>query len=151
MKQLARIIATSFYTGLFPFAPGTVGAFGALFFVWVFPGLLGLPLLFLTILIFFVGVWASTEVEKTDGYDASIINIDEVVGMWISLLFVPNGLPWYWYVIVFLIFRFFDIVKPPPVNQSQKLAKGWGVMMDDVFAGIYSNILLRVLLYFFIR
>jgi len=151
MNRLARLVATSFYTGFFPFAPGTVGAFGALLFAWIFPGLLGLPLLLITIVIFFLGVWAATEVEKTDGHDASIINIDEVVGMWISLLFLPAGLSWYWFVIAFLIFRFFDIVKPPPVNQSQNLAKGWGVMVDDVMAGIYSNLLLRLLLYFIVR
>jgi len=151
MNRLARIIATSFYTGLFPFAPGTVGAFGALLFVWIFPGILGFPLLFLTLLIFFIGVWAATEVEKTDGHDASIINIDEVAGMWISLLFIPAGLAWYWFVIAFFIFRAFDIFKPFPVNQSQKLAKGWGVMVDDVLAGIYSNLALRLLLFIFVR
>ena len=67
-------------------------------------------------------------------------NIDEMVGMWLSVIFLPDGLKWWWLIIAFFIFRFFDIIKPPPVNKSQKIPRGWGVMIDDVLAGFYTNL-----------
>ncbi|RKY51485.1 MAG: phosphatidylglycerophosphatase A [Candidatus Neomarinimicrobiota bacterium] len=152
VDRLSYFIATSFYTGYFPIAPGTVGSGLALIIFYVFPELRGLYLFLLTGLVFFIGVWAATEVEKTDGHDASIINIDEVVGMWVSLLFLPAGISGiWWWVGAFFVFRAFDVVKPFPVGWSQKLPGGWGVMVDDVLAGIYTNLLLRLLYVIFVR
>jgi phosphatidylglycerophosphatase A len=63
------------------------------------------------------------------------------------------GLPRHWivYLLAFFLFRIFDIIKPQPANTSQKLPKGWGVMSDDVIAGIYTNVLLQLLLILFLR
>lgn len=145
MKRLSRFIATGFYTGYSPFAPGTVGSALALFIFWIVPGLEGTALSGLIVIVFFIGVWTATQVEKTDGHDASIINVDEMVGMWISLLYMPAGMSWHWWIGAFFVFRGFDILKPFPVGRSQKLPAGWGVMADDVLAGIYTNLSLRIL------
>lgn len=148
MKHLSRLLATGLYTGYFPIAPGTVGSALGLLILFIFPGFQDFFLLIGLVLLFFIGVWAATEVEKKEGRDASIINIDEIVGMWISIIFLPDGLQWYWLVIAFFVFRIFDIIKPPPVNASQKIPRGWGVMIDDVLAGLYTNLLLRIVIYF---
>ena len=152
VNRLSHFIATSFYTGYFPIAPGTVGSGLALIIFYVFPNLRGIPLFILIGVIFFIGVWAATEVEKTDGHDASIINIDEVIGMWISLLFLPAAISGiWWWIGVFFVFRAFDVVKPFPVGWSQKLPRGWGVMVDDVLAGIYTNLLFQLIYLIFVR
>ena len=144
MNRIARMVATGLYSGYFPIAPGTVGSAGALLVYLLFPFLREIPLLVISVTVFFIGVWASTKVEETDGHDASIINIDEVVGMWISLFFLPSNLNLWGWVAAFFIFRFFDIVKPFPIGRSQNLSKGWGIMVDDVLAGIYTFIVLQV-------
>lgn len=149
MKRLARLLATGLYSGYFPIAPGTVGSAVALIPLFLCPAFKGFYLLLLSFILFFIGVWSATEVEKTDGRDASIINIDEIVGMWLSVLYLPEGLHWWWLIMAFFVFRIFDIIKPPPVNASQRIPGGWGVMIDDVLAGIYTNLFLRILLYIF--
>jgi len=151
VKRFANFIATSFYSGYFPFAPGTVGSVVALFIFWMVPGLRGTILLLSLIVVFFIGVWAAFQVEKTDGHDASIINIDEMVGMWLSLVFLPDGISWIWWIVAFFLFRFFDILKPFPVGWSQKLRGGWGVMIDDVLAGLYTNLILQLFIRLLLR
>lgn len=93
-----------------------------------------------------VGVWSAGEVEPYWGKDDKKVVIDEVAGMVISLLFMPLTLN---YIIVGLVlFRFFDIVKPLFIRRLERVGGGWGVMLDDVVAGIYTNIILQFLLYF---
>jgi phosphatidylglycerophosphatase A len=144
MKQLSRLIGTAFYTGYAPVAPGTAGSFFALLLFILIPGLRGWPLFGICFFIFFVGVWAGTIIENSEGKDPSIVVVDEVVGMWISLLFLPFPMHWVVWVVAFLVFRLLDIVKPFPAGWSQSLSGGWGIMLDDVIAGIYTNILIRV-------
>lgn len=93
-----------------------------------------------------VGIWSATMVEPHWGKDSSRIVIDEAAGMCISLLFVPVTVKFL--VAGLLLFRFFDIVKPLYIRKAESLRGGWGVMMDDVLAGIYTNILLQVIIYF---
>ena len=96
--------------------------------------------LIITIAITFVGVWSSTMVEPVWGKDPSRVVIDEVAGMCIGLLFLPVKIK---YVLCALVlFRFFDIVKPLYVRKMENLPGGWGIMMDDVLAGVYTNLLL---------
>ena len=90
-----------------------------------------------------VGVFVSNELESTWGKDSSKIVIDEVAGMCCTLLFVPHQ--WQYALVGLLLFRFFDIVKPLFISQTEKLPAGWGVMTDDVLAGIYANLLLQVI------
>jgi phosphatidylglycerophosphatase A len=151
VNRFSRIIATGFYTGYSPFAPGTAGSGLALIVFWLIPGMRGIPLLIVICAAFFVGVWAAGRVEETDGHDASIINIDEMAGMWLALLFLPDGLSWAWTAGAFVFFRVFDVLKPFPIGKSQELPRGWGVMMDDVLAGLAANGSLRMVLWIFYR
>ena len=74
-----------------------------------------------------------------------------MVGMWISLLFLPVSITWTGWIAAFFLFRFFDIIKPFPAGASQKLPAGWGIMIDDVFAGLYANLAVRLIFWLFIR
>ena len=95
----------------------------------------------ITILITFIGVWSSSKVEPIWGKDPARVVIDEVAGMCIGLLFLPVNVK---YVLCSLIlFRLFDITKPLFIRKMEDLPGGWGVMMDDVLAGVYTNILLQ--------
>lgn len=147
MRGLAKILATGFGAGFSPVAPGTAGSLLAAGLYWLFPDSSrgwehAAPLLVATVLGFFVGVWASRETEKAYGEDAGRIVIDEVVGMWVVMLWVPKT--WKLLLVGFLLCRFFDIVKPFPAARSQRVGGGWGVMLDDLFAGIYGNLVLQV-------
>lgn len=99
-----------------------------------------------TAAVIIIGTWSSTIVEKDWGKDSSRVVIDEVAGMCISLLFVPITIQWI--VIALVLFRFFDIVKPLYIRKAETLPGGWGVMTDDILAGVYSNIVLQGVLYF---
>ncbi len=138
----ARIIATGLFTGYFPIAPGTAGS--ALSLAIFFISGIGNTYYFipLIILIFFIGVITSSVLEKSFGNDPSVVVIDEFVGMWISLLFLPSNL--IIMISAFVLFRIFDIVKPFPCRKAEKLKLGWGIMLDDVIAGIYANLVLQI-------
>ncbi len=144
MNLISRIIATGFYSGYAPFFPGTVGSFLGLFLYWAIPGSESIYLLFFIIILFFVGVWSATEVEKqSKTKDNQIIVIDEIVGTLITFfLFEKNII---WLIIGFILFRLFDIYKFFPAKDAERLPQGWGVMMDDVVAGIYGAISLRLI------
>src|ERR1700744_2243529 len=106
-----------------------------------------IPSLIITILITLLGIWSSNVVSKIWGKDPARVVIDEVAGMAISLLFIPVTIK---YIIAALIlFRFFDIVKPLFIRKLEALPGGWGVMADDVLAGIYANIVLQLVILFF--
>lgn len=145
---LPVLIGTGFGSGFSPFAPGTAGAllasiiWVALYFLVPFTTLwcitLGLVILFTL-----AGIWAANKLEACWGEDPSRVVVDEMVGVWIPLLAVPNNEQWYWYVIgAFVLFRIFDIAKPLGIRKMESLKGGVGVMMDDVLAGIYSYVLL---------
>lgn len=92
---------------------------------------------------FFLGVYSSTKAEETMGHDNGHIVIDEVCGYWFALyLFPPTP---YYIVFGFLLFRLFDIAKPYPINKLQNLPKGWGVMVDDILAGVYAALVLLII------
>ena len=147
MNRLAILVATWGYAGYFPFAPGTVGSAAA------FVAYLGVRWtaspgveLAAVVLLFAAGVWAAQAAEQHFGRtDPGYIVIDEVVGMLITLLFLP--VTWKGALAGFLLFRLFDIVKPFPAARCERLYGGWGVMMDDLVAGIYGNVTLRVLVW----
>jgi phosphatidylglycerophosphatase A len=100
----------------------------------------------ITLLLTAIGVITANKVEILWGKDHNRVVIDEVAGMCISLLFIPVSIK---YVITGLIlFRFFDIVKPLGIRKLEKWPGGWGVMADDVLAGIYANVLLQAVVFF---
>ena len=139
----AKLICTLFYAGYFPVAPGTFGSLITLLIIWLFIPSFFHILLPISIGLFFISVWSATRGEEIFGKDGRQIVIDEVAGMAISLLFVPKEIKWY--VIAFFLFRFFDIVKPPPARAAEKLKGGWGVTLDDVIAAIYANVSLHMI------
>ncbi len=99
-----------------------------------------------TTLVLVVGIWSSNVVEQEWGKDSSKVVIDEVAGMMISLLFIPFAVR---YIIVALVlFRFFDIVKPLYIKKTEQLPGGWGVMLDDVQAGVYTNLMMQGIIFF---
>ncbi|MEO7769265.1 MAG: phosphatidylglycerophosphatase A [Ferruginibacter sp.] len=90
----------------------------------------------ITMLIIIIGIWSSNIVDSIWGTDSNMVVIDEVAGMAIALLYVPQHLG---YVLISLVaFRFFDIVKPLGIRKLELLPKGWGVMADDILAGLYA-------------
>jgi phosphatidylglycerophosphatase A len=146
MTRLAVFIATFVYTGLFPFAPGTVGSLGGLVVYGLIARLgAGVALESLAIAVLYgVGVWAAAAAERHfGGVDPGPVVIDEVVGMLITLFLVPVSVTGA--IIGLLLFRVFDIVKPFPAGKLEELHGGFGVMSDDAMAGIYANLVLRVL------
>ncbi len=146
MHQLARLFGTGFGTGYLPYFPGTWGSLAALLVAWFVPQFSTLPILLASVAGFFaIGVWAGGEVEKDYGKDAKEITIDEFVGQWIALFFVPKTM--LAFTLAFLLFRFFDVAKIEPINKLQKLPRGWGIMADDVAAGIYANLSVQLALW----
>jgi len=142
----ARFIGSCAGLGYVPFAPGTVTSLAAVLLFTVFPWLLrpesALPGI---ALVFVAGIWSADIMEKRYGHDPSQVTIDELAGQWIALLFLPGG--WATALLAFAAFRFFDIAKPEPVNSSQKLPGAWGIMVDDLVAGVYANLSVRIALW----
>ena len=141
-----RVIATGFYTGLSPFAPGTVGSLLAIIIYWI-PGFeQPYVIIPLSVITFFYGVKISTKMEHILGKDPSEVTIDEFIGTWISMLFLPKSITIS--IITFIIWRILDILKPPPAGLMERLPQGWGIMLDDVVSGFYAAIIVHLLLHF---
>ncbi len=147
MTRLAVFIATAGYAGYFPFAPGTVGsAVGLIVYLLVWWLQSPIVEVGLIVFLFAAGVWAGTTAERYfGGVDPGPIVIDEVVGMLITLAFIPVG--WSGALAGFVLFRIFDIIKPFPAGRFEALHGGLGVMADDAMAAVYANISLRLLLW----
>ena len=145
--RVAVFIATSGYAGYFPFAPGTVGsAVGLLMYLIVWWTQSRAVEVALIAGLFAVGVWAATAAEQYfGGIDPGPVVLDEVVGMLITLAFIPVGLSGA--IAGFFLFRIFDIIKPFPAGRLEALHGGLGVMADDAMAAIYANLCLRGLLW----
>jgi phosphatidylglycerophosphatase A len=145
IKPIAKLISIFFYAGYFPVARGTFASLITMAIIWFLIPPFYYILIPISIGLFIISVWSATIGEEFFGKDGKPIVIDEVAGMAISLIFVPVGI---WsYAAAFLLFRFFDVVKPPPARWAERLKGGWGVTLDDVVAGIYANTCLQVILY----
>ena len=133
---LWRFAATFFYLGKLPIAPGTWGSFGALI-LWLFLPVTTSVHLSVILILFVLGVYSSQQVAKyMQVHDPSEVVIDEAVGMGISLFMLPHNLDLY--LLAFIVFRIFDILKPSFIYQVQNLPGGWGIMLDDVLAGLFT-------------
>ena len=144
-SKFALILATVGYCGYFPIAPGTVGSAAGLALLGLVR-LSGSPLVELLVIVTVcaLGVWSATEAEQLFGReDPGPVVIDEVAGMLITLAWLPVG--WGGALVGFLLFRVLDIVKPFPADRLEQLPGGWGIVADDVCAGLYAHVGMRVL------
>ncbi len=143
-NPILRFIATSLYAGYIPIAPGTFGS------------ILAIPLIILlskntniyfivTIAISIIGVIAAYHLGKVwHKKDDQRITIDEFAGMMVTLLFIKTT--WWILIIGFILFRFFDIIKPLFIRSVERAPGGYGVMLDDIVSGIFANLCLRLIL-----
>jgi phosphatidylglycerophosphatase A len=146
MKRFILLLASTFGAGYVPTAPGTAGTLVAIPIFLVLSSI-PFPLYELTILtFFFFASWISGEAERCwERKDDPRIVIDEIMGYLITMLWLPRTI--LFIILGFFLFRFFDIVKPPPIRLLEKVKGGYGVVLDDVLAGVYSNIILQIISY----
>ncbi len=145
MKSVVRLLATGFYTGEFPIIPGTWGTLPGLI-ICIF--LFGVPVIYqvlMTVVVTILSIVLASLAEKELGHDAKPIVTDEIAGMMVTLVFVPQV--WYYYIVGFVFFRAMDVLKPFPARQAESLPSGLGITADDIVAGIYANLLLQVVIY----
>ena len=144
MNRFFILLATGFGVGYSPIAPGTLGTLVAIP-LYYFLSAISSPLYEITLIaFFFLTVWISERAENYFGKkDDPRIVIDEMMGFFITMLWVPQT-PLF-ILVGFILFRFFDILKPFPIRRFEKVRGGFGVVLDDVMAGIYANIILHVL------
>ena len=145
-----EIIATLFYTGYFPVAPGTIGTLFAVAVYLLIPETFFIKLstvLPFLILLSLLGVFITGSAEKSMSKDDRRIVLDEFIGFFFGLIFLPKNLVLLF--IAFILFRVFDIFKPEPIFRLQKLKSGWGIISDDIMAGIYTNFCLQIIIRLF--
>ncbi len=143
MKTLVLLLASGFGTGYSPIAPGTAGsALAALLYWFIFPRD-QLVVFLITAVTFAFSIPVAGRAEKIYGKkDSPHIVIDEFVGFWMSVIFLPYSVNLL--VAAFLLFRLFDVIKPFYIRDAQRLPGGWGVVMDDFFAGVLTNVILQI-------
>lgn len=143
-----KLFSSGFFIGYVPVASGTAGS---LLVIVLYLLLSASPVIdkiwIILPVLYFIGVWTATHCEVFWGKDSRRIIIDEIVGMFVTLVFLPLNIKILW--LGFFIFRAFDIIKPPPIRFSERLPRGWGVMTDDLIAGIYANLVLRLIIFSF--
>jgi len=138
------VVATAFGSGYSPIAPGTAGSLVGLALFWPLSRLSGEAQAAALAVVFFGGVAASTDLARRMGaHDPGQVVVDEVAGMWASLLLVPWSASSA--IIGFVLFRVMDVVKPYPARSLESLPRGWGIMADDMMAGLYANLTLRLI------
>ncbi len=148
MKKAAAILATLAGVGFSPIAPGTAAsalcALAYKYALYAVPWYFYLPGL---VAVFFAGAAASTAYAASLGLeDPGRVVVDEACGQLLALFLVPSG--WLPVGLAFVFFRFFDIIKPPPIRRLERLAGGWGIMADDAAAGAAAGILVHIVLAF---
>jgi phosphatidylglycerophosphatase A len=145
MNRFILILATGIGVGYSPVAPGTLGTLVAIL-IYYFLSEISAPLYEITLIgFFFLSVWVSENAERFfRKKDDQRIVIDEIIGFLTTMLWVPKTIRFV--IIGFFLFRFFDILKPFPIRRLEKGFKGgFGVVLDDVVAGVYANIVLRLI------
>jgi phosphatidylglycerophosphatase A len=150
MNYFILLLATGFGVGYFPLAPGTAGTLVGIP-IYYFLSDIPSPLYEITLMgFFFLSVWISENAEAFFGKkDDPRIVIDEVMGFLITMLWLPKTI--LFIILGFFLFRFFDILKPFPMRQwERKIKGGFGVVLDDVMAGIYANIILHLMKFLFL-
>ncbi|MCS7257938.1 MAG: phosphatidylglycerophosphatase A [candidate division WOR-3 bacterium] len=144
---LSKLIATTLFSGYIPLAPGTWGSILALPLVFFLNKKSWYTYFIVLVLLFSIGFWCADRLTKHwQKKDDARINIDEFIGVLITFFLLPR-INFLILVIGFILFRFFDIVKPLHIRAAENIKNNFGIMLDDIIAGIYSNLLLQ----FFVR
>ena len=145
MRRFILLLATGFGAGYSPIAPGTLGTLLAIP-IYFFLSEISFPLYQLTLLtFFFLSCWISGQAQQYFGKtDDQRIVIDEMMGFLVAMLWVPKT-PLF-ILVGFILFRFFDTLKPFPIRRFEKVRGGFGVVLDDVMAGIFANVILRFIM-----
>ena len=141
MIFLSSLFNTFLFSGKSPIAPGTVGSFAALVFCFFFLPSYELKLVFIFSFTLLSYITISYELKASKEQDPQHIVIDEVIGMWIALLFMPSNNISYM-VLAFIIFRFLDILKPSIINRIQNIKGAFGILLDDMACGFITSIIL---------
>ena len=149
MGLIYRLISTFLGIGYTPKGGGTVAALVCCI-VWYFSWRGGNEHFWIQasiiVAITVIGAWTAGKMEPEWGEDSYRIVIDEVAGMCLTLFTIP--VRWQYVAIGLVLFRFFDIAKPLYIRRMERLGGGWGVMLDDVLAGVYANLLLQIIVFF---
>ena len=146
--RTALVIATSLGAGYAPLAPGTFGSAAGLLLWFVLPQVLWVQVVSIVV-VCVAGAWSGSVAEQHfNRRDPGQVVVDEVAGMMVTLLLNPVA-GFGWVIAAFLLFRAVDIFKPFPVNRLERLPGGMGIMADDVMAGVYANLVLRLSLWAF--
>lgn len=143
---LIKFFATSGFVGFAPYAPGTFGTLVGVFIYLLFLKITQSQFIFLifSIIYFIVSIFVSNKAEKIYGLkDCQRIVCDETSGFFFSILFIPCTIRNI--IFAFLIFRIFDVVKPYPIRKLQNIRGGLGIMLDDLLAAVYTNIVLQII------
>ena len=131
--------------GYIPLAPGSWGSLLTLVLTWFLVPENFFLLGGVTTIVFFVSVWSATGAEKLLGRDNRKIVMDECCGMLFSFLLLPKKI--FLYILAYVIFRFLDVIKPPPIRRLEEVKGGLGITLDDIVAGIYTNFILQILIF----
>jgi phosphatidylglycerophosphatase A len=147
INSFEKFIGSGFFTGYFPVASGTVGSAAAIV-IYLIPGFEKLVVIIpATLVTIFYGIYIGTKFEAEYGKDPAQCTIDEVAGTWISLIALPKTIGII--IAAFFLWRILDIIKPPPARNLERLKGGLGIMIDDVISGIYTLIIMHLVLYLF--
>ncbi|MBN2572807.1 MAG: phosphatidylglycerophosphatase A [Ignavibacteriales bacterium] len=145
INKFEFFLGSGFLTGYIPFASGTFGSFIATLLYYFIPNFEKPYIIFPFIIItFFYGIYIAQKFEMKYGKDPAQCTIDEFVGTWIALFLLPKNL--ILISIAFVIWRLLDIVKPFPAKQAEKAKGGLGIMLDDVVSGIYTFIIIKIII-----
>jgi phosphatidylglycerophosphatase A len=148
INNVAIFIATGFYSGYFPLAPGTIGTIVAIpiyFIISLFNSILYYSIII--VVLFILGIIVSSKaIIIFRQEDPSPVVFDEIVGFLVALFLIE--ITWWHLIAAFFIFRIFDIVKPFPAGAAEGIGKGFGIMADDLIAGIYTNLIMHLALRF---
>lgn len=143
-STIARLLATGFGSGLSPVAPGTAGTLVAVPLALVLLPSGGFAQALVLAAVIAVSIWAAGVAAPLFGLkDPGQIVVDEIAGFFVTVAFLP--LTWTTLVAGFFLFRLFDITKPPPCRQAEALPGGLGIVADDLLAGVYANLSIRIL------
>jgi phosphatidylglycerophosphatase A len=145
-KFLTKLISTFFYAGYFPLIPGTAGSLAGVFIFFLVKDNIAAHLLVLCALLILGFLVCGRTEEIFKRKDPPLVVIDEVCGMLLGLLFLPYDIRLV--IVAFVIFRILDTLKPWPVGRVEKLKGSLGIMADDIVAGVYTNIILQVVVRF---